>query len=156
MCTRMSMETYMCTRAQVDEVASFVANNARRVLGVEAARVLPVSARSALEAKLASTKESRGFLGASLLFTCQQYYVHLTSNCFPRGMGLSGDMSWGGQILPSTADCDVVMQEAILCLYWTRRAWPGTIDGRGAALASWSPSWWSSWSAAHLQGRACA
>ena len=48
-------------------MASFVANNARRVLGVEAARVLPVSARSALDAKLAATKENRGFFGIPTL-----------------------------------------------------------------------------------------
>ena len=48
---------------QVDEVAAFVANNARRVLGVDAAQVLPVSARAALDAKLASTTDKRGFFG---------------------------------------------------------------------------------------------
>ena len=41
-----------------------MANNARRVLGVDAARVLPVSARAGLEAKLAHTQERRGFFGA--------------------------------------------------------------------------------------------
>ena len=51
---------------QVDEVAAFVANNARRVLGVDAAQVLPVSARAALDAKLASTKDKRGFFGEQL------------------------------------------------------------------------------------------
>ena len=51
---------------QVDEVAAFVANNARRVLGVDAAQVLPVSARAALDAKLASTKDKRGFFGQHL------------------------------------------------------------------------------------------
>ena len=51
---------------QVDEVASFVANTARRVLGVDAARVLPVSARAALDAKLAATKDNRGFFGTIL------------------------------------------------------------------------------------------
>ncbi len=52
-------------------MASFVANNARRVLGVEAARVLPVSARSALDAKLAATKENRGFFGAPSVLPCR-------------------------------------------------------------------------------------
>ncbi len=56
---------------QVEEVASFVANNARRVLGVEAARVLPVSARSALDAKLAATKEKRGFSGELTMLPCR-------------------------------------------------------------------------------------
>ena len=45
---------------------AFVANNARRVLGVDAAQVLPVSARAALDAKLASTKDKRGFFGEQL------------------------------------------------------------------------------------------
>ena len=56
----------MSMSAQVDEVAAFVANNARRVLGVDAAQVLPVSARAALDAKLASTKDKRGFFGEQL------------------------------------------------------------------------------------------
>ena len=58
------LRTHFQRWGQVEEVASFVANNARRVLGVEAARVLPVSARSALDAKLAATTENRGFFGA--------------------------------------------------------------------------------------------
>ena len=77
--TTMSMtEDALCMRVshvyevQVDEVANFVANNARRVLGVEAARVLPVSARSALDAKLAATKDNRGFFGAPGLSLCSQ------------------------------------------------------------------------------------
>jgi hypothetical protein len=40
-----------------------VADNARRVLGVDAAKVLPVSARAALEAKLESTRKRNGFYG---------------------------------------------------------------------------------------------
>ena len=56
----------MSMSVQVDEVAAFVANNARRVLGVDAAQVLPVSARAALDAKLASTQDKRGFFGEQL------------------------------------------------------------------------------------------
>lgn len=47
-------------RAQVEEVARFVADNARRVLGVDAAKVLAVSARDALAAKLAAGAGSNG------------------------------------------------------------------------------------------------
>ena len=36
---------------EVEEVRAFVADNAARLLGVEAAQVLPVSARQALRAK---------------------------------------------------------------------------------------------------------
>lgn len=50
---------------QVDEVAQFVADNARRVLGVDTAKVLPVSARAALQAKLDATHSSNGFFGES-------------------------------------------------------------------------------------------
>jgi len=50
---------------QVDEVAQFVADNARRVLGVDAAKVLPVSARAALQAKLDATHSRNGFFGES-------------------------------------------------------------------------------------------
>ncbi|KAK9834814.1 hypothetical protein WJX81_000733 [Elliptochloris bilobata] len=45
----------LATDGEVDEVAAFVVDNARRVLGVDAARVLAVSARSALGAKLAAS-----------------------------------------------------------------------------------------------------
>ncbi|KAK9811735.1 hypothetical protein WJX72_009255 [[Myrmecia] bisecta] len=38
---------------EVQEVSQFVADNAQRLLGVEAAKVLPVSSRSAIDAKLA-------------------------------------------------------------------------------------------------------
>lgn len=37
---------------EVEEVRAFVADNAARLLGVEAAQVLPVSARQALQAKM--------------------------------------------------------------------------------------------------------
>ena len=47
-----------------------MANNARRVLGVDAARVLPVSARAGLDAKLAHTQERRGFFGARNRIFC--------------------------------------------------------------------------------------
>ncbi|BDA44834.1 probable transmembrane GTPase FZO-like, chloroplastic [Coccomyxa sp. Obi] len=48
---------------EVDEVAQFVSDNARRVLGVDAAKVLPVSARAALQAKLDATHSTNGFFG---------------------------------------------------------------------------------------------
>lgn len=52
-------------------MVAFVVNNARRVLGVDAARVLAVSARSALGAKLAASGGGGGFFaglwGAPLL-----------------------------------------------------------------------------------------
>lgn len=51
---------------QVEEVARFVSDNARRVLGVDAAKVLPVSARAALQAKLDATHSRNGFFGAAL------------------------------------------------------------------------------------------
>jgi len=55
----------------VEEVASFVADNARRVLGVNAAKVLAVSARAALSAKLeASTTTRSGFFGAMVPQSC--------------------------------------------------------------------------------------
>ncbi|CAL8469427.1 g8968 [Coccomyxa elongata] len=48
---------------EVDEVAQFVSDNARRVLGVDAAKVLPVSARAALQAKLEATHSTNGYFG---------------------------------------------------------------------------------------------
>ncbi|EIE21598.1 hypothetical protein COCSUDRAFT_30102 [Coccomyxa subellipsoidea C-169] len=48
---------------EVEEVAQFVSDNARRVLGVDAAKVLPVSARAALQAKLDATSSRNGFFG---------------------------------------------------------------------------------------------
>ena len=39
---------------EVDEVVEFVRANATRLLGVEAPRVLPVSSRTAMEAKVAA------------------------------------------------------------------------------------------------------
>lgn len=39
---------------EVAEVVAFVADNAARLLGVEAARVMPVASRPALAAKLAA------------------------------------------------------------------------------------------------------
>ncbi len=65
----------------------------------------------------------------------------------------SHNVSW--KILKPLPEYHVALQEAILCLFWMRRAWRGIRVGRGAALASWSPSWWTTWSAARLQGRAC-
>lgn len=45
---------------EVAEVVDFVAANAQRLLGVEAANVMPISARAALEAKLAYSSRSHG------------------------------------------------------------------------------------------------
>jgi hypothetical protein len=42
----------LASDAEVQEVVDFVASNAGRLLGVEAARVMPVAARPALAAKL--------------------------------------------------------------------------------------------------------
>lgn len=50
----------LASSTEVAEVADFVATNAQRLLGVEAANVLPISARAALEAKLAHSSRSRG------------------------------------------------------------------------------------------------
>lgn len=44
-------------------MAQFVSDNARRVLGVDAAKVLPVSARAALQAKLDATHSTNGCFG---------------------------------------------------------------------------------------------
>ena len=66
---------------QVDEVAAFVANNARRVLGVDAAQVLPVSARAALDAKLASTEDKRGFFGQQLVHLLGSMNNHMLPSC---------------------------------------------------------------------------
>ncbi len=49
----------------MEEVAQFVADNARRVLGVDAAKVLPVSARAALDAKLEASGRRGGLFGKS-------------------------------------------------------------------------------------------
>ena len=67
--------------AQVDEVAAFVANNARRVLGVDAAQVLPVSARAALDAKLAFTKDKRGFFGEQQKSCCIEVMNRAKGSC---------------------------------------------------------------------------
>ena len=53
----------LARQEEISEVADFVADNAQRLLGVEAANVLPISARAALDAKLA---HSNGSGGASL------------------------------------------------------------------------------------------
>ncbi len=62
-------------RMQVDEVARFVSDNARRVLGVDAAKVLPVSARAALQAKLDSTHSTNGYFGELLAGTLKAALV---------------------------------------------------------------------------------
>ena len=50
----------LARQEEVVEVADFVADNAQRLLGVEAAKVLPISARAALDAKLAHSNGSGG------------------------------------------------------------------------------------------------
>lgn len=50
----------LASAEEVAEVVAFVAANAQRLLGVEAACVLPVSARRALEAKLTHSSRSNG------------------------------------------------------------------------------------------------
>ena len=45
---------------EVQEVVQFVTDNAKRVLNVDAARVIPVSSRLALDAKLAVDDGSAG------------------------------------------------------------------------------------------------
>ncbi len=50
----------LASPSEVEEVSNFVAANAQRLLGVDAARVLPISARAALEAKLAHSSHSHG------------------------------------------------------------------------------------------------
>ena len=45
---------------EVQEVVQFVSDNAKRVLNVDAARVIPVSSRLALDAKLAVGEEAAG------------------------------------------------------------------------------------------------
>ena len=45
---------------EITEVSDFVADNAQRLLGVESANVLPISARAALDAKLAHSNGSGG------------------------------------------------------------------------------------------------
>ena len=50
----------LASAAEVAEVTAFVAANAQRLLGVESANVLPISARGALEVKLANSSSSHG------------------------------------------------------------------------------------------------
>lgn len=58
---------------EVQEVQRFVADNARAVLGVDSARVIPIAARSALAAKI-DLLASRGL---PTPFFYISYYVHL-------------------------------------------------------------------------------
>ncbi len=50
----------LARQEEIMEVADFVADNAQRLLGVESANVLPISARAALDAKLAHSNGSGG------------------------------------------------------------------------------------------------
>ena len=52
---------------EVQEVVKFVSDNAKRVLNVDAARVIPVSSRLALDAKLAVDDGSTGKAPCQLL-----------------------------------------------------------------------------------------
>lgn len=45
---------------EVQEVVQFVSDNAKRVLNVDTARVIPISSRLALDAKLAAGDEATG------------------------------------------------------------------------------------------------
>lgn len=56
---------------EVQEVVQFVSDNAKRVLNVDTARVIPISSRLALDAKLAIGDEAAG--KSSLLL---QYIYH--------------------------------------------------------------------------------
>ena len=57
----------LSSEAEVTEVSNFVAANAQRLLGVESANVLPISARAALEAKLAHSSHDHGGAPSDLL-----------------------------------------------------------------------------------------
>ena len=50
--------------SEVQEVVQFVADNAKRLLNVDAAKVIPVSSRLALDAKLAVEDGSAGNVDA--------------------------------------------------------------------------------------------
>ena len=52
---------------EVKEVVQFVADNAKRLLNVDAARVIPVSSRLALDAKLAVEDGSTGVVPRHVL-----------------------------------------------------------------------------------------
>ena len=80
---------------QVEEVSRFVADNARRVLGVDAAKVLPVSARVALDAKLAASVGSNGAGLALAGATCP---ACIPTACTPRGCTVAvAGMPHGGK-----------------------------------------------------------
>jgi len=50
----------LARQEEITEVSDFVADNAQRLLGVESANVLPISARAALDAKLAHNSNGSG------------------------------------------------------------------------------------------------
>lgn len=58
---------------EVQEVVKFVSDNAKRVLNVDAARVIPVSSRLALDAKLAVDD---GSAGEALCHTLRNLHLH--------------------------------------------------------------------------------
>lgn len=65
---------------EVQEVVKFVSDNAKRVLNVDAARVIPVSSRLALDAKLSVDDGSAGTVQplrqqAHALLSCTHHWV---------------------------------------------------------------------------------
>lgn len=62
---------------EVQEVVKFVSDNAKRVLNVDAARVIPVSSRLALDAKLSVDDGSAG-MAFQPLCSC---HVLITESC---------------------------------------------------------------------------
>ena len=63
----------MSNDGEVQEVVKFVSDNAKRVLNVDAARVIPVSSRLALDAKLSVSDGSAG--KTALLRSCMVLLV---------------------------------------------------------------------------------
>lgn len=59
---------------EVQEVVKFVSDNAKRVLNVDAARVIPVSSRLALDAKLAVDD---GSAGSSICHVLHNLHLHV-------------------------------------------------------------------------------
>lgn len=104
--------------SEVEEVRAFVADNAARLLGVEAAQVLPVSARQALRAK--TCVEMRD-VGCGVLNTlqdsmCTQVIKNASPHTVQRTKGAVGSL-----------------QRWHLTAHWLAMK-----AGRRAALGSWS------------------
>ena len=60
--------------AEVQEIADFVADNAKRLLTVESAKVLAVSSRLALEAKISSGSSAHGRHYGRMVHICDMTY----------------------------------------------------------------------------------